>query len=236
MNQLAPVLGAVPGGAFRFPCGAEVVELRPSGALWVPAARALVAADLHLGKAERLARRGGPLLPPYETEETLERLAAEIAACDPALVVLLGDSFDDPAAAAALAPPARAALAAMGEGRRWVWIAGNHDPAAPGLAGEAAAALRLGGLTLRHEPRPGVAEGEVAGHLHPKATLALRGRRVSRRCAVEDGTRVVLPAFGAYAGGLSAAHPALGALMGREARLLTLGPKVLAFPLAACAP
>ena len=102
---------------------------RASGALWWPDERLLCVADLHLGKSERLARRGGALLPPYETAETLDRLAAEIAALAPARVVCLGDSFDDSAAGAALAPDQAARLYALAAGREWIWIAGNHDPA-----------------------------------------------------------------------------------------------------------
>ena len=104
---------------------------RASGALWWPEERLLCVADLHLCKSERLARRGGPLLPPYETAETLERLADEIAALAPAGVVCLGDSFDDGAAGAALDAEDAARLMALMAGRDWIWIAGNHDPGPP---------------------------------------------------------------------------------------------------------
>ena len=208
---------------------AEPLVARPSGALWAPALGALLVADLHLGRSERTARRGGALLPPYETAETLTRLEAEVAAVDPRVVVSLGDSFDDDAAAAALGAEAGARLARLAAGRRWVWIAGNHDPAPRGLPGETAATLRLGGLTLRHIGAPGAGPGEVSGHLHPKATLALRGRRIVRRCFLADRARIVLPAFGAYAGGLDACDPAFDALFpGPALALLQLAPHHLA--------
>lgn len=198
-------------------------ELNPSGAAHRPADRLLLVADLHLGKAERAARRGGPLLPPYDAEATIAHLEAEIAALAPATVVLLGDSFDDAAAAAALAPALWRRLRALAEGRRWIWIDGNHDAAARPPFGERAREATLGGAVMRHiaalaPPPPGALE--MSGHYHPKATLALRGRRLTRRCFLASANRLILPAFGAYAGGLDARDAAFDAVLGAEARAL----------------
>lgn len=208
------------------------LEARASGALWWAAERLLCVADLHLGKSERLARRGGALLPPYETAETLDRLAAEIAALAPAVVVCLGDSFDDAAAAAALSPADAARLAALAAGRDWVWIAGNHDPAPPPLPGTHLGELGRGGLVFRHEAAAGAAPGEVSGHFHPRLRLAARGRALARACFLHDARRLILPAFGAYAGGLRADHPALAALLAPPARAILTGAPCLAVPLA----
>ncbi|WP_134725026.1 ligase-associated DNA damage response endonuclease PdeM [Paracoccus luteus] len=180
------------------------LELRCSGALWWPGGRALVVADLHLGKSERMARRGGPLLPPYETAETLRRLSDEMAALDPAVVVSLGDGFDDDAAAGALEAEALGALGSMAAGRDWIWVAGNHDPApAALLPGRMLPAMRLSDVTLRHD-----AQGDgpdISGHYHPVVRLA--GAR--RRAALVGPRHLILPAFGSYTGGLDAADPAL---------------------------
>jgi DNA ligase-associated metallophosphoesterase len=208
----------------------ETLVARPSGALWWGAQRLLCVADLHLAKSERLARRGGPLLPPYDTAETLDRLAAEIAALAPARVVCLGDSFDDPAAGATLAGAPAARLATLMEGRDWVWIAGNHDPAPPPLGGRPLAALAVGPLTFRHAAARG-ATGEVSGHWHPKLRLALRSGAVTRPCFLVDAARLVLPAFGAYTGGLRADHPGLRALFGPGARAVLTGEPCVAVPL-----
>jgi DNA ligase-associated metallophosphoesterase len=206
---------------------------RTSGALWWAAERLLCVADLHLGRSERLARRGGALLPPYETAETLDRLAAEIAKLTPARVVCLGDSFDDDACGGALAHADAARLRALMAGRDWMWIAGNHDPAPPGLGGTALAELRHGPIAFRHAALAGAAPGEVSGHLHPKLRLPLGGRGVTRACFLLDATRLILPAFGAYTGGLRADHPALAALLGPDARAVLTGTPCVMLPLAA---
>lgn len=219
-----------------FLLGPALAVARPSGALWLPGARLMAVADLHLGKAARYARRGGALLPPYEAADTLARLAAEIAALEPAVVVCLGDSFDEPAAAAELDPAQAAALAAMAAGRDWVWIAGNHDPAPHGQAGACRPDHAAAGLTFRHIAAPGAQGAEVSGHWHPKATLAPRGRRVTRRCFLTDGRRAILPAFGAYAGGLDAADPLFDALLGADAVALLTGARVTRAPRAALVP
>lgn len=181
--------------------GCEAV-LDRAGALYLPESRALVVADLHLEKASSLAR-AGYLLPPYDSAATLALLERLIDRRRPATVVCLGDSFHDCGGAARLGAAEQAKLAKLQRGRRWIWVAGNHDPQPlPQLGGEAAAELRLDRLTLRHEPRPHAAPGEVAGHLHPAARLR-RGAGVRRRAFVSDGSRLVLPAFGVLAGGLN---------------------------------
>jgi DNA ligase-associated metallophosphoesterase len=172
-----------------------------SGALVWEEQKLLVVADLHLEKGSSFAARG-VLLPPYDTVATLSRLAAVIARHDPRMVIALGDSFHDRQAHARLSEADRDALTALQAHRDWIWISGNHDPALPSdLGGLVASEVAIGEVTFRHEPTG--ACGEVAGHLHPKARVATRGGGLERRCFVCDGARAVMPAFGAYSGGLS---------------------------------
>jgi DNA ligase-associated metallophosphoesterase len=172
-----------------------------AGALIWEEQHLLVVSDLHLEKGSSYAARG-VLLPPYDTLATLSRLAAVIARHDPRVVIALGDSFHDRTAHERLSPDDRDALSALQAGRDWIWISGNHDPALPrGLGGTVAEEVAIGPITFRHEPTG--ARGEIAGHLHPKARVAARGRAMERRCFASDGVRAVMPAFGAYAGGLS---------------------------------
>ena len=172
-----------------------------SGALFWEAQRLLVVSDLHLEKGSSFAARG-VLLPPYDTIATLSRLAAVIARHDPRMVIALGDSFHDRNAHGRLAPADRDAIAALQARRDWIWVSGNHDPDLPrDLGGVVAGEVAIGPITFRHEPSGAV--GEIAGHLHPKARVATRGRAMERRCLACDRERAVMPAFGAYAGGLS---------------------------------
>ena len=182
------------------------------GALYWPEERVLVIADLHLEKGSSFATRG-VLLPPYDTAATLERIAALIARFAPHAVIALGDSFHDRKGPARIAPADRAALAGLQRGRDWIWIAGNHDPdPAEGVGGSFGGALAIGALVFRHEPTG--AKGEIAGHLHPVARVAGRGRTVSRRCFASDGARLVMPAFGAFTGGLNVRHRAFADAFG----------------------
>ena len=194
----------------------------PGGALYWPREGLLVVADLHLEKGSSFAARG-VLLPPYDTAATLARLAGVIADYAPRAVIALGDSFHDGDGPARLAPADRDALRELQRGRDWFWIAGNHDPEpATGVGGTPAAALAIGVLSFRHEPKPIAAEqdgageslGEIAGHLHPVARVGGRGRTVSRRCFAGDGRRLVMPSFGAYAGGLNVRDRAFARVFG----------------------
>jgi DNA ligase-associated metallophosphoesterase len=172
-----------------------------SGAFFWESERLLVVSDLHLEKGSSFAARG-VLLPPYDTVATLSRLSAVIARHDPRAVIALGDSFHDRDAHQRLSAPDRDAIAALQARRDWIWISGNHDPALPSdLGGVVASEVAIGPIAFRHEPTG--AAGEIAGHLHPKARVTTRGRSVERRCFASDGMRAVMPAFGAYTGGLS---------------------------------
>ena len=208
----------------------EPVQPRASGALWLPGPGILVVSDLHLGKAERHARRSGGFWPPYENEETLNRLEAEIGTLDPACVVTLGDSFDDDACVEGLDEATRERVAALTGARRWIWVTGNHDPAPHGLGGESAETVRFGPLVLRHVAEPS-AQGEISGHYHPKASLRLRGRRIARKCFLASEERVVMPAFGAFTGGLDVFAPAFAPLFDGEACVVLTGTPAVAVPL-----
>ena len=183
-----------------------------TGALWWPDQGLLVVSDLHLGKSERLARRGGSALPPYEVQDTLARLEADLSKTRAKTVICLGDSFHDVEGSSRLIPSARAILQECQRSREWVWIAGNHDPEAPALSGMVADELAVGGITFRHEPEPQISSAEICGHLHPAARVNLGVRRVRRRCFVADRQRLMLPSFGTYTGGLSIANPAFQGL------------------------
>jgi DNA ligase-associated metallophosphoesterase len=205
----------------KLAAGAEIVVAGTTlvadcaGALYWPQESILAVADLHLEKGSSFAARG-VLLPPYDTGATLARLAALIARYAPRTVIALGDSFHDGDGPGRIAAGDRTALSALQRGRDWIWITGNHDPdpadPAHGIGGTFARTLAIGALSFGHHPTG--AEGEIAGHLHPVARVRARGRSMSRRCFAGDGRCLVMPAFGAYAGGLNVRHRAFAEIFG----------------------
>ncbi|MES1200809.1 MAG: ligase-associated DNA damage response endonuclease PdeM [Pseudomonadota bacterium] len=200
-----------------------MVEALPDGALWIACARTLVVSDVHFEKGSAYAR-GGQMLPPYDTRAALKRLAALVAALKPARIVSLGDSFHDIDGPHRMDESDRAVLADLMARCAWVWILGNHDPEIPeSFGGMQLSELRIESLVLRHEPHEGDAPGEIAGHLHPCAKVAGRGRSVRRKCFATDGARLVMPAFGAYAGGLNVRDEAFEPLFPNGAVALVLG-------------
>ena len=206
----------------------------PLGALYWPEQGLLAVADLHLEKGSSYAARG-VLLPPYDTAATLARLARLIARYAPRLVVALGDSFHDNEGPARVAAGDLATLRSLQRGRDWIWIAGNHDPQpGPGIGGSFAATLACDPIVFRHEPSRSV--GEIAGHLHPSARIAWRGHAIVRRCFAADGNRIVMPAFGAYTGGLNVLDYAFANIFGAYAFTAHLlgGRRLYAFSAAHC--
>lgn len=189
-----------------------------SGALYWPAERALIVADLHLEKGAAFAR-GGQMLPPYDTRETLTRLAITIDHYDPDTVIALGDSLHESGTEQHIDMTDLKSLRILQEDREWIWLTGNHDQTINDImGGEVLPEITVTGITLRHEPRAGTVTHEIAGHLHPAARLVLNGTSLRRPCFVGNGRRLILPAFGAYAGGLNILSHAIEPLFGTEGR------------------
>jgi uncharacterized protein len=214
-------------------CGHELAAL-PQGALFWPARRALLLADLHLEKASWFAA-GGQMLPPYDSLATLSGVSQLAAAYAAEEIWCLGDSFHDRHGCDRLPAQARDMLLALTATTRWTWIVGNHDP---GFADQCGGALvheaEIDGLVLRHEAEPGETRGELSGHFHPKLRISHRGRLVSRRCFVATQRKLILPAFGSLTGGLDAGHPEIIRALGAPAEaLVPVQDKLLRFPLAA---
>lgn len=212
-------------GAYGFTFHDADLFALPQGALWIPLHRVLCVSDLHLGKSDRIARRFGRMLPPYETRETLSRLDALIATYDPATVICLGDSFDDLDAALSLSEQDHLQLTTLKAGRRWIWIEGNHDPGPVDLGGEHLAEFALERIMFRHIATHHA--GEISGHYHPKYRMA----GGSRTAFLVDQNRIIMPAFGTYTGGLWASHPTLQNIMRHDAQAILTGRKAMPVPL-----
>ncbi|MEP1356436.1 MAG: ligase-associated DNA damage response endonuclease PdeM [Tateyamaria sp.] len=201
-----------------------------SGALFWPAQSLLCVSDLHFGKSERIARRGGAQLPPYETRDTLTRLAADLDHTQARTVICLGDSFDDLSAARALSEEDRLWITRLQAGRHWVWIEGNHDPGPIEFGGSHLGELTEEQLVFRHIAQAG-ARGEISGHYHPKATLPTRGRAITRPAFLIDADRIIMPAYGTYTGGLRSHDNALTNLMRCDATAILTGPRPVQIPM-----
>lgn len=207
--------------AFRFHGATLVPDL--SGALvWVEA-RTLIVADLHFEKASSFAAKGLPL-PPYDTTTTLARLRVVIDRENPARIICLGDSFHDHTAADRVHADDIAQLRAMTARVEWIWVAGNHDPTPPDIfGGTVVHDFCTGPLTFRHVAEADASPGEVSGHYHPKAAVATRGKPITRPCFVGDDRRIILPAFGAFTGGLNVRDPAIARLLTPHFQVVMLG-------------
>lgn len=206
----------------------ERLMLDPSGAAFWPAKRVLIVADLHFEKGSALAARGA-LLPPYDTRAALERLTRLVRLYRPSKLIALGDSFHDGKGPARLTKDDRGRIEAIGREAQIIWVAGNHDAAPHDLPGQCVAEHREGPFVFRHEATAQLAtrEIEVSGHFHPKASIESRAKRISRPCFVTDPSRLILPAFGAFTGGLDVRDPAIARLFPRGLRVFLLGQEQL---------
>jgi uncharacterized protein len=214
-----------------FSFAGESFQPLPCGALWWPGEQTLFVADLHFEKASHFAAKGW-LLPPHATADTLANLIGAVESTGAQRLVCLGDSFHDEAGPERLQPETRRALMTMTRSLDWWWITGNHDEDSAGvLGGRVMAQASLGPLVLRHEADPADATPELSGHFHPKLVIRHRGRHIARRCFAHSPTKLILPAYGAFTGGLDLADPAMQtALAGPATALVVEGDRLLRFP------
>ena len=201
-----------------------------SGALWWPEQDLLCVSDLHLGKSERMVRRGGPALPPYDNRETLARLATDLEYTAAGTVICLGDSFDDLDASLSLTDDERLRISTLQAGRHWIWIEGNHDPGPVELGGTHLSEWSCDSLVFRHITQSHD-HGEVFGHYHPKARILVKGRAITRPAFLLDSDRMILPAYGTYTGGLRSSEKVLSEIMAPDAKAILTGPQPLMVPM-----
>ena len=199
------------------------LTLDHSGAAYASAQGTLIVADLHLEKGSRAASKGR-LLPALDSRDTLLRLKRAVEAYRPERVVCLGDSFDDNLASERMADADKDGLASLcasvGE---WLWLSGNHDPEAPIFCGGGTAnQIEIGGAILCHEPAAARASPQIVGHLHPKASVPAGGCHFSGPCFCVSEDLLIMPAFGAYAGGLSCRSRAIRSLLKSAPKLFML--------------
>lgn len=209
----------------------ETLHCHLSGALVWPSAQTVIVSDLHLEKGSAFAQRG-ILLPPYDSRDSLNNLAAVLKNSSANRVICLGDSFHDQSAFERLGIEEISLIQRMTSFRDWVWITGNHDPDPPThLGGQVSMEFALGPITFRHIAKPQSNMGEVSGHYHPKARVSVRGRYLSAPCFITDGKKLILPAFGAYTGGLDVTDPAIDVHFKKGYNVHLLGQqKVFSFP------
>jgi len=190
-----------------FSFAGEEMALANGLAVYWPREQALLVADLHLEKASFFARFG-QMLPPYDSRDTLGRVAQAVQQTGARRVFCLGDNFHDRAGAERLEPHAAGMLDALTRATDWVWVSGNHDQGAV-PSGTAVDEIEVSGVILRHEALRGETRPELSGHFHPKLRVKTRGRAIVRPCAVASERKLILPAFGALTGGMDAADPAI---------------------------
>jgi uncharacterized protein len=182
------------------------VELLPARALFMPAARTLIVADVHWGKAAAFRALGVPV-PRGTTRSGLDRLSAVLSETRAAHLIVLGDLLH---ARAGMQPAVLDALSrwrAAHASLEMTLVRGNHDY----HAGDPPASLAIqcvdapliaGPFALHHHPTTDPRGYVLAGHVHPVAQLRGRGRqKLTLPCFAFGETGGLLPAFGEFTGG-----------------------------------
>ena len=186
-----------------------VVDLLPERALFIRAARALVVADLHVGKSESYRRFGVPSTDGID-EESLIRLSRAAMRAEAKVIVVVGDLTHS--------------AEGIGEAERERFaefrarcslpirlVEGNHDRGARSLPPEwmidrVGETFELAGVRFCHDPAEvsATAKWTICGHLHPVLSVSRGVRSVEAPAFVVEHARrtVVLPAFSKFSRGV----------------------------------
>lgn len=189
------------------------------GVAYLPACDWLVVSDLHLEKGSFLRSYGNPL-PSLDSTATLQRLSHIIDDYNPTRVISLGDSFHDKHSMSRMTEHDRTYLCNLiNRVNEWVWVEGNHDPNLPeGIPGTPCFEIVLDNMIFRHEPEVAEPKAQVIGHFHPKMRTAIKRRRFSGKCFVNNESLFIMPAFGQFTGGLDIDDDVLKALISPSKR------------------
>lgn len=205
------------------------LRLTGDGAAWLPDHAALIVADLHLGYA-RAARRRGGFLPGVESPDAVaDRVLAAARRVGATRVVVAGDlrhsTRDVDAGERAEVARLLERLRAPGALERVDVVAGNHD-----RGDDLPRGISLGAVDVVHEPPDSPPpRWTVCGHLHPSATIRDEtGAGARYPCFLAGARLVVLPAFGAWAGGVRGARLARGVFAADWRRFPVAGGEVFA--------
>lgn len=173
------------------------------GVAYLPACDWLVVSDLHLEKGSFLRSYGNPL-PSLDSTATLQRLSRIIDDYNPTRVISLGDSFHDKHSMSRMTEHDHTYLCDLvNRVNEWIWVEGNHDPDLPeGIPGTPCFEIVLDNMVFRHEPEIAEPKAQVIGHFHPKMRTAIKRRRFSGKCFVNNESLFIMPAFGQFTGGL----------------------------------
>lgn len=199
---------ALPGSVAVTVVG-EALWLLPSRALYWPARRTLLMADMHCGKAATF-RAGQLAIPDGNMEADFERLTVTLESTDARRLVILGDWIHAAVGCTERVIHAMRLWRDRHRGRDVVWIRGNHDRGrrahlAAQLGFCECEELQEGPFRFCHDPAiPGSRVGQVAigGHEHPTVRLWSPGMpRLTAPCFHLTPSRIVLPAFGSFTGG-----------------------------------
>ncbi len=210
--ESAPHAGALP-----VRLGEHAVYLLPSRCAFLPHSRALLVADIHLGKPAAFGAHGIPV-PVATAAADLARLGAAIDSVSPQRLYILGDLLHAKTGRDAATFDAVRAWRCERGSLPITLVRGNHDDKAGDPPREwgidcVDEPFALGSISLCHYPpeRPDAACAglrdiagvfTIAGHVHP--VIGMEGpARMNERvpCFVAGAWGLVLPAFGSFTGG-----------------------------------
>ena len=221
-----PITPPFSSGSYVFGLQGQELTLLPDKALYWQEQKALLVADVHLGKAGHFRKAGIPV-PGQVHWEDLQRLSLLIEAWQPKQLIILGDLFHSQINNEWLIFEQWCQAHCKLE---VILVKGNHDilPDSaykiPNLTVQAEPWV-LPPFALSHHPgSPHIHYYTLTGHLHPAIRLRGRGRQsLTLPCFYFGEKEAILPAFGQFTGHAIVKTPASSQVFGiTEDRIIPL--------------
>ena len=204
----------------------EIFFLDILGVIYWPRLMTIILSDLHLGKSMFWARHG-KFLPPYDNLETLSKLKKVLRKFQISKIIFLGDVFHDDSGYESLEPETIQILNEILCNYEIIFIAGNHDLNISIPKIKILKNYTKDSIIFSHYPSTNVSEkkAQIFGHFHPKISVKISGRVISKKCFVIDKKKILLPSFGNYTGGLDINKNMLLNIFKKDCTYFMLGQK-----------
>ncbi len=156
---------------------------------------------MHLEKGSSYAETG-QLIPPFDSEATLNKLIYSMKINKINKIILLGDTFHDEGALERMDLKSQGLLRYILDNYNVIFILGNHENKMKLEKITFYHDYVIDNIHFTHEAKLNN-QYQVSGHFHPVASVKVGSKKITEKCLIHSKNHLILPSFGTFTGGLN---------------------------------